>query len=97
VYLAHPLAQGHLAGEAGISIRSLLRTKLEHAPVSLHRFSKHLPLFYAHAQRFLHVHVLARTHGLQRRQHVPMVGRGNYHRIDIVAGAEFPEVVVGCA
>ena len=47
------------------------------------------------SQRLLDVGTLARPGGEDRNRHVPMVGRGHDDGVDIVAGQQFSEVLVG--
>ena len=45
----------------------------------------------------LAVHVLAAAAGLDHHDRVPMIGRGDMHRVDVRAGQQLAEVVVGLA
>ncbi len=46
------------------------------------------------AQRLLSVDVFARFRGGDGGQSVPMVGRGDHHRVDVGTGHEFPEILI---
>jgi len=60
-----------------------LRTHLHHALV-LARGGHHLVTFENVMARWLfHVHVFARLAGPDRRQRMPVIGRGDRHRIDV--------------
>ena len=47
--------------------------------------------------RLLAVHVLAAAAGLDGNDRMPMVGRGNVHRVDVGASQQFAEIVVDLA
>ena len=48
-------------------------------------------------QRLFAIHVLARPQGRQRDEGVPVVGRGDADRVDVLAVDDFAEIIVGRA
>ena len=94
---AQPPVADQLAAEPDVAHRPLLRAVLEDAPVALDLAADRGQFLHAHAQRFFHVHVLARADGQQGGRHVPVVGRADGHRVDVVAGEHLPQVAVGRA
>ena len=54
-------------------------------------------LLDGHGQRLLHVGVLLRPGGGDGHRHVPMVGRGDHHGVDVLAGQQLAEIAVGLA
>ena len=63
-------------------------------PVVLPRGLDHRPaLGDRHRQRLLDVDVLARLAGGDHLDRVPVVGRGDHHRVDVLAIEERPEVL----
>ncbi len=95
--LADPAVADQLAGEGEAAFAATLGAVLKNAAVTLHRRA-HGPAFgQGYAQRLLAEHVLAaggRGHGLHG---VPVVRRADRHRVDVAAGQELAEIVVGRA
>ena len=73
----------------------LLRAVLEDAAVFREDLQASQVLFDAHGQRFLHVGVLFGPGRGDGDRHVPVVGRGDHHGVDVVAGQQFAEIGVG--
>ena len=83
-----------LAGHAKLLHRTLHRAGLQHAPVRGHRIHQRDRLVDVVGQRLLAIDVLA---GFQRRDggnRVPVIGRGDAHRVDVLAREHVPEIVV---
>ena len=77
--------------------RALLRPVLKHGTELVHGGAQGFVVFDADPQRLFHVDVLAGAYGSQGDGHVPVIGRGHDHRVDIVAGQQFPEVLISLA
>jgi hypothetical protein len=75
----------------------LLGSILEYAAVLLEHLATQQVLRDAHTKRLFNVGVLAGSGGHDRDRYVPVVRRGNNHRIDVVAGEELTKIAIGLA
>ena len=71
--------------------RAVLDAHLEHRLVASDRLDERASLGDGQ-RRLLAEHVLARLQGHQRDRHVPVVGRGDDHGVDVLAGDEVAEI-----
>ena len=89
------LADRAVADEFGHAViidrRAVLDAHLEHGLVAIDRLDE-LASLGDRQRRLLAEHVLARFQGHQRDRHVPMVGRGDDHGVDVLAGDEVAEI-----
>jgi hypothetical protein len=74
--------------------RTLPRTRLPDALVLLHGPHHRLLLANGAGQRFLAVNILALPRRLHRHQRVPMIRRGQHHRINILPRKQLPIVMI---
>ena len=49
------------------------------------------------SHRLFHIHILPRPHRSQGCQDMPVIGRGDQHRIHVIASHQLPEVMVSSA
>ena len=66
-------------------------------PLCLHGLAHGLRGAEAPADRLLAVHVLALPDRLQGHQRMPVIGRGDLHGVDVLAGHQLAEILVGRA
>ena len=97
VQLSEVSVHGQLGGEAEVAAAALLGAELEHAPVAADRLAHGLALAGGERHGLLAVDVLAVAHGPDRVQGMPELGRGDEHRVDVVAGDQVAEVGVRVA
>jgi len=95
--LADPPVAHELAGGAATGGGARFGAVLEHAGRAPHRVAARQVLGQADAERLLDVHVLARLHRRDGHGHVPVVGRGDAHRVNVVSREKLPEIHVGPA
>ena len=96
-HFADPPAADQLAGQRIMGVLlagSQLAAGLEHAIELADRLDHRRAFVDRQRQRLLAIHVLARLARLDRRDGVPMVGRGDEHGVDVLAGEHVAEVVV---
>jgi len=86
VELPDPAVPDEFAGVPRIGTRAFVAARLQDAPVTLDRVTHGAPLGDRVHERLLAVHVLARLRGRNADQAVPVVGRPDAHRVDILAG-----------
>ena len=94
--LAQPAAPDDLGRLAEIAedVGPLLAAGLEDAVVLPGRVDAPLALGQRQRERLLAVDVLARLHRLDRRDRVPVLGRGDADRVDVLAADQLAEVGV---
>ena len=93
--LADPTAADQFASLAAHGHRAGLRAVLEHAAVAFDRLAASQILRQADTQRLLDVDVLAGTCRRDGHGHVPVIRRGDADRVDVVAGEDLPEILIG--
>ena len=96
-HVADVPAADQFAGAAEVVRRALLAAGLEDASVAPHRVDYRPRFADRQCQRLLAVNVLAGLGRLDRDDRVPVVGRGDDHRVDVVAGQQLAEVIVDSA
>jgi hypothetical protein len=69
----------------------------EHPLLLRHQPGQHPAFLNVARDRFLERHILARAHRGQGHRHVPVVGRGDHHRIDVRPRQQLAEVAVARA
>jgi len=84
--LAKVAVADQCAGLPELPLRPLPRARLEHAPVLPHGPANLLPLLDRYAQGLLAIKILAGRRRRRRHQRVPMVLRGDHHRVNIRPG-----------
>ncbi len=72
-----------------------LHSYLHHALVFARRIQHGRAFAHVHANRFLHIDIGARLHGVNHGQSVPVVGRAHQNNIEIFFGQHFAIVAVG--
>ena len=77
--------------------RAILGSGLKDAAGLLHDVAEDAALGHGQRQRLFADHVLAGLGRHDSGNHVPMVGRGDAHRVDVLAADQFAEVAVGRA
>ena len=90
--VAHQFA-GQSEGVRG----TLLGAELEDALATVDFLAQRPVLRDVDAERLFHIDVFAGANRGQRRQHVPMVGRGNQEGVNVLASDDLLEVGVGLA
>ena len=82
--VAQPAAAEQLAAGTARRNRAILRAHLEDATVPTCRIHHRSGLANRQRQRLLAINVLAQPARLDRRSHVPVVGRGDRHGVDVI-------------
>jgi len=85
------------AGDSEFLHRSLHRTGLQNTPVRIDSFHYLDSLVDVVSERFLAIDILSGAKGGEGDGGVPVVGRCDVDRINLLAGQEFPKVVMGSA
>jgi hypothetical protein len=83
-----------LTCESKLLIRALLRAGLKNSPISPHGIADCPAFEYRYSHWFFTIDVFAGLRGSHGNQRVPMVLRGNQHRIDIVTSQKVTKVIV---
>ena len=86
-----------LAGHAEFSRGALHRAGLQNGLVLLHRLHHLDRLVDVVGERFLAVNILAGVHRGDGLDGMPLVGRGDAHRVDVIARNQLTEIHVGLA
>ena len=84
-------------GGAELRRGALLGTGLEHTFGVAHGLHHGDGLVDIVGQRFFAIHILARAHGGDGDEGVPVVGRGDEHRVDVGAREQLAKIIVGGA
>jgi len=92
-----PAATNEFAGEPGVTTGAFLTAGLEHAVVALDGVADGSALSDRVGQRLLAVDVLATVERSDAGQRVPVVRRADADRVDVLAGNECAEVLIGSA
>jgi hypothetical protein len=94
VQLADLALADELEGAGVVRARALLAAHLHHPVVLASRPHHGPPLGHGQGQRLLDVDVLAGAAGHHRHQRVPVVGRGDDHRVDVLVVEQVAEIPV---
>ena len=97
VQLSDPAVANQFARPAPARIGTLLASHLKDAAIPADRIAQDTPFFDGQAERLLQKDILARLGRGDGRQHVPVVRRGNTHRIDILLGDQVSVITVAFA
>ena len=97
MHLADASIAHQLTGAAEVRIGTLLAAGLEHAPIFFDRVAHGAAFRDRERERFLTVDVFAYLAGLDDGKGVPVIGRGDLHRIYVGASQQIAEVLVGSA
>src|SRR5437870_6533935 len=92
--LAQAAVANDFAGQPEVQVRALLAADLEDALGLPCHLEQGLALVDGQGERLLAIHVLAAPQGGDGGQRVPVVGRGDDHGVDVLAGAKLAEVAV---
>jgi len=92
--LAEAPVAHQLAGAVKLRRGALLRAEQKDAPVPADRVAEEPPLGDGQRGGLLHVHVLARERRFHGGLAVPVVGRRDGHRVDVLAGKQLVIVLV---